>query len=103
MGRSPDQKFLRLDELVIFQELEGDGTVEGVPVEVNLQNLVGLRDWNYYIWCVCVCVWCGMVCVCLSAQKRITAVVNLVPNGMPCHLIDRDQAVLGEVEKHWTR
>ena len=58
MGRSPDQKFLRLDELVIFQELEGDGTVEGVPVEVNLQNLVGFRDWNYIWWvggCVCVC------------------------------------------------
>ena len=71
MGRSPDQKFLRLDELVIFQELEGDGTVEGVPVEVNLQNLVGLRDWNYYIWCVCVCVcvvWYGM-CVSVCPEE----------------------------------
>ena len=52
--------------------------------------------------CVCVC-----VCVCararLFSQKRITAVVNLVTNGMPCHLIDGDQAVLGEVEKYWTR
>ena len=61
MGRSPDQKFLRLDELVIFQELEGDGTVEGVPVELNLHNLVGFRDWNY-ICSVCVC-----VCVCVHA------------------------------------
>jgi len=54
--------------------------------------------------CVCVCVCArGVVCVCLFSQKRITAVVNLVTNGMPCHLIDRDQAVLGEVEKYWTR
>ena len=51
----------------------------------------------------------GGVCVCVCArarlfsQKRITAVVNLVTNGMPCHLIDGDQAVLGEVEKYWTR
>ena len=72
MGRSPDQKFLRLDELVIFQELEGDGTVEGVPVEVNLQNLVGFRDWNY-ICCVCVCVCVSVHAVwyvCVSFPRR---------------------------------
>lgn len=41
--------------------------------------------------------------MCLFAQMRITAVVNLIINGMPCHLIDGDQAALGEVEKHWIR
>lgn len=83
--------------MVIFQELEGDGTVEGVPVEVNLQNLVGLGIELLYM--LCVCVWCGM-CVSLCPEEVSLPEMNLVPNGMPCHLIDGDQAVLGEVEKH---
>lgn len=42
MGGSPDQKFRRLGQSVIFQELEGDGTVEGVPVGVNLPESRGV-------------------------------------------------------------
>ena len=35
--------------------------------------------------------------MCLFAQMRITAVVNLIINGMPCHLIDGDKAVLKSI------
>ena len=59
---------------------------------------------------------CVCVCVCVERERerqtdrqtdsgpvRITAVVTFVISGMSCHLIDGDQAMLREVEKHWTR